>query len=87
LDLLKEVLRVKAELNIEGMHCDSGAVDIKERLEETAGVVTADVTFKRKTAIVGDDTEVVRQSMLLKKFQDLGYQATVSGQTQSEVGA
>jgi len=78
---------VKKEFNIEGMHCDSCAVDIKETLEETAGVENADVTFKRKTAIVEFDEEVVQQSTLVKKLQDLGYTATVSGESQSEVGA
>jgi copper chaperone CopZ len=78
---------VKKEFNIEGMHCDSCAVDIKETLEETAGVKNADVTFKRKTAIVEFDDGIVEQSTLVKKLQDLGYQATVSGESQSEVGA
>jgi copper chaperone CopZ len=78
---------VKAELHIEGMHCDSCAVDIKETLEETAGVREADVTFKRKTAIVEFDDGVVQEQTLLKKIQDLGYTATVSGEPQSEVGA
>ena len=78
---------MQAEFNIEGMHCDSCAVDIKETLEETAGVRKADVTFKRKTAIVDFDEEVVQQSTLIKKIQDLGYTTTVSGQSQSEVGA
>ena len=78
---------MKAELNVEGMHCDSCATEIKETLELTAGVHSADVTFKRKTAIVNFDEEVVQQSTLVKKVQDLGYTATVSGQPQSEVGA
>jgi copper chaperone CopZ len=78
---------MKAELHIEGMHCDSCAADIKETLEETAGVRAADVTFKRKTAIVEFDDETVQQKTLLKKIQDLGYTATVSNEPQSEVGA
>jgi copper chaperone CopZ len=78
---------VKAELHIEGMHCDSCAATIKETLEGTAGVSEADVTFKRKTAIVDFDDQTVQQSTLIKKIQDLGYTATVSGQSQSEVGA
>jgi copper chaperone CopZ len=78
---------VKKEFNIEGMHCDSCAADIKATLEETAGVQNADVTFKRKTAIVEFDDAVVQQSTLVKKIQDLGYQTTVSGESQSEVGA
>lgn len=69
------------------MHCDSCAADIKETLEETAGVESADVTFKRKTAIVDFDDQTVQQATLIKKIQDLGYTATVSGQPQSEVGA
>ena len=78
---------MKAELHIEGMHCASCATDIKETLELTAGVHDADVTFKRKTAIVDFDEETVQQATLIKKIQDLGYTATVSGQPQSEVGA
>jgi copper chaperone CopZ len=77
---------VKAEFHIEGMHCDSCAIDIKETLEETAGVRKADVTFKRKTAIVDFDDGTLQQATLVKKIQDLGYTATVSGQSQSEVG-
>ena len=56
-------------------------------MEETAGVHEADVTFKRKTAIIDFDEEIVQQATLVKKIQDLGYTATVSGQSQSEVGA
>jgi copper chaperone CopZ len=71
---------MKAEFHIQGMHCDSCAVDIKETLEETAGVESADVTFNGKTAVVEFDAEVVQQSTLVKKIQDLGYQATVGDQ-------
>jgi copper chaperone CopZ len=83
----EEIAEMKAEFHIGGMHCDSCAIDIKETLEVTAGVHTADVTFKRKTAIVDFDEEIVQQSTIIKKIQDLGYTATVSGQSQSEVGA
>ncbi len=78
---------MKKEFDIEAMHCDSCAASIKETLEETAGVKSADVTFKRKTAIVEFDDNVVQQSTLISKIQDIGYQATVSGESQSEVGA
>jgi copper chaperone CopZ len=78
---------MQTEFNIEGMHCDSCAIDIKETLEEEAGVRKVDVTFKRKTAIVDFDEATVQQSTLVKKIQDLGYTATISGQPQSEVGA
>lgn len=78
---------MKAEFNIEGMTSNACAVKIKERLEDTAGVRDVDVTFQRKTAIVDFNDEVVQQATLVKKIQDLGYMATVAGESQSEVGA
>lgn len=68
----------KAEFHIKGMHCDSCAADIRETLEDTAGVRKADVTFSGKTAVVDFDEDVVQQATLVKKIQDLGYQATVA---------
>lgn len=78
---------MKAEFHIKGMHCESCAVDIKETLEETAGVRRADVTFNGKTAVVEFDEEIVQPTTLIKKIQDLGYQATVGDQQQREAGA
>lgn len=78
---------MKAEFNIEGMNDDSSAANIKRALADTAGVRNVDVTFKRKTAIIDFDDQTVQQSTLIKKIQDLGFQATVSGEPQSEVGA
>ena len=73
---------MKAEFHIQGMHCESCADDIKETLEETAGVESADVTFSGKTANVTFDDAVVQQATLVKKIQDLGYTATVGDQRQ-----
>lgn len=78
---------MKKEFNIEGMHCDSCAELIKETLEETAGVQDVDVTFQRKTAIVNFDDGTVQPQTIIKKIQDLGYKATISGESQSGVGA
>ena len=78
---------MRAEIHIEGMHCDSCPADIKETLEDVAGVREADTSLKRKTAIVEFDENTVQLNTLVKKIQDLGYTATVSGQPQSEVGA
>ena len=73
---------MKTEFHIQGMRCESCAVDIRETLEETAGVQNADVTFNGKTAVVEFDDSVVQQATLVKKIQDLGYQATIGDQTQ-----
>ena len=73
---------MKAEFHIKGMHCESCAADIKETLEDTAGVREADVTFSGKTAVVEFDEETVQQTTLIKKIQDLGYQATIGDEPQ-----
>ena len=75
---------MKAEFHIDGMHCESCAVDIKETLEETAGVQSADVTFSGKTAVVNFDENTVQQQTLVKKIQDLGYTATLGDQEQQQ---
>ena len=69
---------MKAEFHIKGMHCESCALDIRETLEETAGVRSADVTYNGKTAVVEFDDETVQQTTLVKKIQDLGYTATIA---------
>jgi copper chaperone CopZ len=75
---------MKSEFHIEGMHCESCAVDIKETLEETAGVRSAEVTFAGKTASVEYDDHVVQRETIVKKIQDLGYRATVAGEPRAE---
>ena len=73
---------MKAEFHIDGMHCDSCAALIKETLEDTAGVQSADLTFSGKTAVVEFDPEAVQEKTLIKKIQDLGYNATEGDQAQ-----
>ena len=75
---------MRAEFHINGMHCESCAVDIKETLEETAGVQSADVTFSGKTAVVEFDENTVQEQTLVKKIQDLGYTATRGDQEQQQ---
>ena len=67
---------MKAELHIQGMRGDSCAALIKDTLEDTAGVQSAEVNFGGKTAVVNFDENVVQQKTLVKKIQDIGYNAT-----------
>lgn len=76
---------MKREFHIKGMHCESCAVEIKEQLELTAGVRDVDVTFSGKTANVDFDESVVQEKTLVKKIQDLGYQATIADEPQAEI--
>lgn len=77
----------ESEFHLKGMHCDSCAVDIKETLEVIAGVFRADVTFNGKTANVAYDDAVVQEKTLIKKIQDLGYDATIGDEAQNEATA
>lgn len=78
----------ESEFHIKGMHCGSCAVDIKETLETTAGVFRAEVTYGGKTANGAYDDAVVQEKTLIKKIQDLGYDATIGGgATQREAQA
>jgi copper chaperone CopZ len=75
---------MRREFHIKGMHCESCAVEIREQLETTAGVLKAEVTYGGKTANVEFDDAVVQEKTLVKKIQDLGYQATVADEPQAE---
>ncbi|MFN2596515.1 MAG: cation transporter [Pyrinomonadaceae bacterium] len=75
---------MRRAFHIKGMHCESCAVEIKEQLGLTAGVKDVDVTFGGKTANVEFDEGVVQEKTLVKKIQDLGYQATVADEPQRE---
>ena len=78
---------MESKLNITGMHCESCALDIQETLQEMAGVHHATVSYIDKQALVDFDEATLQQATLLKKIQDLGYTATVTGESQSEVGS
>lgn len=73
---------MKAEFHITGMHCDSCAALIKETLEEAEGVQSANVNFGDKTAVVDFDQNVLQEQTIVKKIQDLGYNATEGDQAQ-----
>ena len=72
------------EFHVKGMHCESCAVEIREQLETTAGVFKAEVSYGGKTANVEFDDAVVQEKTLVKKIQDLGYQATVADEPRAE---
>ena len=57
---------MKAEFHINGMHCESCAIDIKETLELMAGVHKADVTFNGKTAVVDFDSNKTGETWITK---------------------
>lgn len=78
---------MQMKFNISGMHCGSCAKDIQETLADTAGVQSAEVFYDSQQAIVTFDDTVVQPATLTKTIQDLGYEFSISEQSQNEVRA
>jgi copper chaperone CopZ len=78
---------MKAEFHIQGPRDETTATKLKEALESTAGVFKADVIPDAKTVNVMFDENVVQEKTLIKKIQDLGYQATIGDEQTREAGA
>ena len=64
---------MKTILNIEGMSCAHCVKHVKEGLESTAGVKSAEVSLKDKTVIVehGDEVDL---AMLKAAVEEAGYE-------------
>jgi len=60
---------------ITGMHCDGCAKGITGELKLTPGVVSADISFSNKLAVVAYDTNRVSSARLIKVVEEAGYQA------------
>jgi copper chaperone CopZ len=76
---------LQAKFNITGMHCESCAIDIQETLKATAGVHSAEVSYNGRQATVDYDENVNQTETLIKKIQDLNYDATITeGELQGE---
>lgn len=62
---------------IEGMSCDNCARGIKAMLKRTAGVISAEVSFERREAMVDYDTERTTREKILEVVNNMGYKARV----------
>jgi len=65
-------------LKISGMHCSNCAVEIKDVLEKQKGVLSADVSFAKKEAVVTCQPGQITLEQLVKVIEDnTGYKATI----------
>jgi copper chaperone CopZ len=60
---------------ITGMHCDGCAGGLTAELKATRGVVSAQVTFSNKLAVVAIDTNKVNTTQLTKVIKEAGFTA------------
>ncbi len=62
---------------IEGMSCTSCASGIKAMLKRTPGVISAEVSYERREAIVDYDADKTSREKIVEAVTKLGYKATV----------
>jgi copper ion binding protein len=64
---------MRTTLKIEGMSCEHCVKAVKAALEETAGVRSAEVSLKDKSAVV-DHGDEVTQAALKAAVEEAGYE-------------
>ena len=64
-------------ITIEGMICTSCANSIKAALKRTPGVISADVSFERREAIVEYDSDQTSRDKIIEAITKLGFKAKV----------
>ena len=64
-------------IKIEGMHCTSCAQGIKAMLKRTPGVITAEVSYEQREAVVEYDPSRTSPAKIVEAINNLGYKAKV----------
>lgn len=62
---------------IEGMHCTSCASGIRSMLKRTPGVVSAEVNFEKKEAVVEFKPADTSRDKIVEAITNLGFRASV----------
>ena len=69
----------KVGLNISGMHCGSCSSGIQMVLQNTDGVISANVSYDTKKGMVEFDEGKTNLGTIVKAIDQLGYKATPEG--------
>lgn len=67
----------RVKIAIEGMHCTSCAQGIKVTLKRTPGVITAEVSYEQREAVVEYDPSRTSPAKIVEAINNLGYKAKV----------
>ncbi len=77
-------METKKTFSIKGMHCASCVTMLERALKKVAGVQTATVNLATTKATVTYDPEKVTDEQLSSAVTNVGYQAVLAGEPQSE---
>lgn len=67
----------RVRVAVEGMSCSGCAVGIKSMLKRTDGVISAEVSYENKEAVVEYDNERTTHEKIIEVITNLGYKASV----------
>lgn len=67
----------RAIITVEGMSCANCAKGIKAMLKRTPGVITVEVSFERREAVVDYDADQTSREKIVEAINKLGYKASV----------
>lgn len=67
----------RVTIAVEGMYCDSCAAGIKAMLKRTPGVISAEISYKEKQAVVDYDSQKTTPEKIVEAINNLGYKASV----------
>ena len=67
---------IKQKLKIEGMHCNSCAMNIDFDLEDIQGVKKAQTNYAKEVTEVEFDEEKVQLPQIIEQIKVTGYKAT-----------
>lgn len=73
-----------AEIKIGGMSCTSCSAKVNKKLDETEGVVKANINFANEKAYVEYDSSKITEDVLINTIKSLGYEAEVESDTTHE---
>jgi copper chaperone CopZ len=63
----------KITLNVKGMHCSSCEALVKDALEEQDGIVSAEVSNEKGTAVVAFDEDSAGKDLIIAVIRAEGY--------------
>ncbi len=69
----------KIQLNIDGMHCSSCAMNIDFDLEDVEGVDSSKTSYAKSKCVIEFDDEKVSIEKLIQTIKETGYIAKLDG--------
>ena len=68
---------IKKKFKIEGMHCNSCALNIDFDLEDLSGVKNAKTSYAKQVSEIEYDEKLVDEKYILETIKKTGYSATI----------